>query len=73
MVCGMVHACEGTSELGPTIDLSMCHPGHEGTTGGGQRGWQGRKRGKVVRLQGEKHVGQRVTLGGRGVALLARG
>lgn len=24
------HVCEGASKLGPAIDLSMCHPGHEG-------------------------------------------
>lgn len=73
-VSGMVHACEATSELGPAIiDLSMCHPGHEDTTECGQRGRQGRRRGKMVRPQGEKLVGQKVTLGGGGVALLAEG
>lgn len=26
-----VHACEGTSKLGPAVALTMHHPGHEGT------------------------------------------
>lgn len=68
-VSGMVYACEATSELSPAIN----RPGHEGTTECGQRGRQGRRRGKMVWPQGEKHVGQKVTLGGGGVALLAEG
>lgn len=71
MVSGMLNACEGTSELGPAIDLSLCHPGNEGTTGCGQTGRQRRRREKVVWPQGEKHTGQRVALGGHGVALLS--
>lgn len=64
-------ACEGTSKLGPSIDLSMCHLGKEGMTGYGQRGRQRRRRDKAMWPQGEKNTGKRVALGGCGVAPLA--
>jgi len=68
VVSSTVPSCEDTSKLGPAIDLSMCHHNRMG-----QRGRQGRRRGKVVWPQGEKHIGQGLTPAGHGVTLSTEG